>query len=176
MKELCIKNNFNVIVDDEDFKKISSIKWHLIKAGRCIYAYHDVKKYEIVTCKKIKKTQVQKKINKNGICKKYVYEREVIPMHWMILEYNGKLVIDHINGNGLDNRKCNLRIVTQQKNLQNRRLNLNSKTGIKNIYKQGGKYVIEITRDKKMYRKKGFKSIKSAKKHLNELVKKHNWW
>lgn len=44
------------------------------------------------------------------------------------------LIIDHINGNRLDNRKCNLRIVTIQQNALNRRQDSNSKSPTKGIY------------------------------------------
>lgn len=44
------------------------------------------------------------------------------------------LVIDHINGNRLDNRKCNLRIVTRQQNTLNRHQDSNSKSPTKGIY------------------------------------------
>jgi hypothetical protein len=42
-------------------------------------------------------------------------------MHHAILGVPPKgLMIDHINGNGLDNRECNLRIVTNRENCQNK--------------------------------------------------------
>jgi len=45
--------------------------------------------------------------------------KKSILMHRYLLDYTGKDVVDHINGNKLDNRKSNLRIVTRQQNSQN---------------------------------------------------------
>lgn len=41
-------------------------------------------------------------------------------LHRHILNYSGEDVVDHINNDKLDNRKCNLRIVTQQQNNMNK--------------------------------------------------------
>lgn len=41
-------------------------------------------------------------------------------LHRIILNYDGSLDIDHINRNKLDNRKCNLRIITHKENQNNR--------------------------------------------------------
>jgi hypothetical protein len=46
-------------------------------------------------------------------------------MHRFIMDPPRSMVIDHINHNGLDNRKANLRVVTQQQNLWNSRRGLN---------------------------------------------------
>jgi hypothetical protein len=45
----------------------------------------------------------------------------VLLMHRMIMHPPKGKVVDHINGNGLDNRRCNLRICSQGENAQNRR-------------------------------------------------------
>ena len=42
-------------------------------------------------------------------------------LHRVVLNYFGELEIDHINLNGLDNRKSNLRIVTRSENASNNR-------------------------------------------------------
>lgn len=44
-----------------------------------------------------------------------------VSMHRFLMKPPKGMVVDHINGNGLDNRRCNLRICTQQQNLYNSR-------------------------------------------------------
>ncbi len=42
-------------------------------------------------------------------------------MHRLIAQPSGDLVVDHRNGNRMDNRRCNLRVVTASDNAKNRR-------------------------------------------------------
>ncbi len=54
--------------------------------------------------------------------------------------------IDHINGDGTDNRACNLRAVTQSENSKNQRLARNNTTGLSGVtwHKGCGKWCVRI--------------------------------
>lgn len=78
------------IVDYEDYHRINEVTWHLSKKG---YVVNDT--------------------GKGGT-------RNVRQLHQEILgDCPPGFVIDHINGNTLDNRKCNLRFATIQQNIWN---------------------------------------------------------
>ena len=56
-----------------------------------------------------------------------------IRIHQLILKSKNNKEIDHINGNGLDNRKCNLRLVSHKNNSINRKINKNNSSGFKGV-------------------------------------------
>lgn len=54
-------------------------------------------------------------------------------MHRFIMNVPTTLEIDHINHNGIDNRKCNLRICTTSQNLHNTKIQRNNTSGYKGV-------------------------------------------
>jgi hypothetical protein len=91
-----LSKNKWTLIDRDDYDIVSSFKWHAIKCGNkseIWYASRDSRKL------------------KNG---------ESSLLHRLILGITDKSIhIDHINHNGLDNRKCNLRICTCPQNTRN---------------------------------------------------------
>ena len=81
------------IVDPEDFERLNKHKWHAVKGGNTFYAIRCV-----------------------GPAKRTTYIR----MHREILRSPDHLVVDHINHNGLDNRKANTRPATRAQNNYNK--------------------------------------------------------
>jgi len=67
-----------------------------------------------------------------------------VSMHRLILSFPEGLVIDHINGDTLDNRKANLRIVTRKQNSRNITKPSTNKLGVRGVQLNGGKYVARI--------------------------------
>ena len=94
MKEIKLTQGKVAIVDDEDYDRLNQYKWHTHRRGRYFYA-------------------TRKSPAVEGV-------RKIIYMHHDILENpSGKYVVDHKNGNCLDNTKGNLRIVSRRQNMQN---------------------------------------------------------
>ena len=85
------------IVDPEDYDELAKYKWFAMRSRRGLYA--------------IRMAEVK---GANG-------KRKKIRMHRQILHVPQGKFIDHINHNGLDNRKANLRIVTNLQNSWNKR-------------------------------------------------------
>lgn len=59
----------------------------------------------------------------------------IVKMHRMLAAPGKGQLIDHKNGNRLDNRKANLRACTHAENMRNRKMHDNNQCGVKGVYK-----------------------------------------
>lgn len=100
MKEIPLTQGKVALVDDEDFERINQFKWYARKTHNMYYAVHT-----------LPRSQNQRKLY----------------MHAIIIGTPPRKMTDHINGDGLDNRKENLRVVTNRENLQNLHVKKTSK-------------------------------------------------
>ena len=101
-------------------------------------------------------------------------KRKPLLFHRQVKQCPKGYVIDHINRNPLDNRKCNLRIVTQSVNMMNMRVKKNNKVGYTGItpYKYG--YIVSITAKKKRFYLGSYKTLDEAIKVRKEAEEKYH--
>ena len=73
-------------------------------------------------------------------------------------------IIDHVNGNPLDNRRENLRLATYSQNMANSKLRSDNTTGFKGVSwsKQKGKFRAYIWFEKKLYHVGFFNTAEEA--------------
>ena len=73
-------------------------------------------------------------------------KRSTIMLHRLIAAPPDTLFVDHIDGDGLNNRRTNLRIVTNSQNQQNRKFNSGNKSGFKGVFldRKRGQWVAQI--------------------------------
>lgn len=85
------------------------------------------------------------------------------------------MVIDYINHNGLDNRKCNLRICTNQENICNCEIPKNNKSGCKGVYwaKDKQKWTVQVTINNKTKYIGRYENLEDAIKARQEASKKY---
>lgn len=95
-------------------------------------------------------------------------------VHRMILDAPSGMVVDHINGDGLDNRRSNLRIVTQSENLQNRRGPMtNSRSGIRGVFRRSDcdRWEAQVVLGRRKYRSL-HPTIEEAEAAVREMRRK----
>jgi hypothetical protein len=95
VKEVFLTRGYVALVDDEDYGNVMRYRWYVLKARKC------------------RRTPYATRKGKRG-------ETPIVSMHRHILG-NRWPEIDHINGNGLDNRRSNLRPCNRSQNLANSR-------------------------------------------------------
>lgn len=99
--------------------------------------------------------------------------KENIMLHRFIMKCPKGLFVDHKDGNGLNNNRDNLRIVTVSENNYNKKIHYNNKSGYKGVVKHKcGKYRVVIFKDGKQIHGGYFSDKIEAAKKFNDLAKK----
>jgi hypothetical protein len=65
-------------------------------------------------------------------------------LHRLIMGEPENVLVDHIDCNGLNNRRNNLRLACPSKSAMNRRMRKDNTTGYKGVYRQNNKWVAKI--------------------------------
>lgn len=144
MKEIEITKGFKVKVDDEDFDTLSAYNWYAVKGVNTYYAFTDTR-------------------NNNNV------EGKQIAMHRLLLNMVNTgiaIQVDHIDTDGLNNQKSNLRKATNQQNCFNIPPKHKNKTSkYKGVYKvESGKFEAQI--------KLNYKSKSLGRYHTEEEAAK----
>lgn len=94
-------------------------------------------------------------------------------MQRLITRCPSKMVVDHIDGDPLNNRLSNLRICTQSKNSKNQGIKTTNKTGYKGVclHKATGLYRAVVKKNYKQYSAGYHKTAKEASKAYDKLAK-----
>jgi hypothetical protein len=92
----------------------------------------------------------------------------LILLHRLIVNAPKGKDVDHINGNKLDNRRCNLRVCSRGINVQNQKSW--AKSGYKGVNKNGNYWQANIYYDKKRQFLGNFKTIEQAAVAYNEAA------
>jgi hypothetical protein len=135
MKTINLTQNKVILVDDEDYDFLNQWKWYFNNG----YAIRLIWNHK------------SKKI-------------EHIYMHRVILNTGIGMDTDHLNHNGLDNRKANLRVATRSQNQANRVISKNNTSGYKGVIwnKQKNKWQAQIKINRKLKVLGFYQSSKNA--------------
>ena len=97
------KGKYVALVDDEDFERVNKLNWHANKSDNKFYARTNIR------------------VNGKRTCMK---------MHKFIID---GIEIDHVDSNGLNNQKHNLRSCTHHQNMMNKSPHINCTSKYKGV-------------------------------------------
>lgn len=119
MKTIPLTRGMFTLVDDEDYEWLNQWKWCACKIGHHFYAHRTTG---------------------------YPKKQYGIRMHRLITNAPAGLEVDHVDRNGLNNQRSNLRLCTHKENGQNSKIPSDNKTGVKGVTwdTQRGKWLVQI--------------------------------
>lgn len=145
MKEIKLTQGYVALVDDEDYEFLNQWKWYVNKNTIHRYAMRTVN---------IKRHFVK------------------IMMHRLIMQTPVGMDVDHIDHNGLNNQKSNLRNCTHAQNGMNR--TACGKTGYLGVRHAGEKYAAAIKVHGKQVHLGTFNTLKEAADAYDEAAMKYH--
>ncbi len=149
MAQLKTKCGKLITIDDCDFDLLNKKRWHL-NSG----------KYAVASIK-------------TGY-----YKYKLVRLHRIVLgmSHEDLRVVDHMNGDKLDNRRSNLRICTSSQNARNRKIHSNNKSGYKGVslHKASGLYTVKIRVEGKTINVGYFKNDIIAANAYNDAALKYH--
>lgn len=110
MAVVLTRNNIKVLVDDEDIELVEQFSW---------YAFHVHGKNLWYALSHFDNPETGKKSQ--------------VRMHRLILKPSMGMLVDHVNGDGLDNRRSNLRVASYGQNARNRHSFPNNTSGYRGV-------------------------------------------
>jgi HNH endonuclease len=136
-KEIELSRGLTTLVDDADFDLLDQYYWYANPSGATAYAIGSL------SCRPqtvLGITGRKRRPKGQGSIGK------MITMHRFLLGAPDDTEVDHINGNGLDNQRSNLRLASRSENMKNRRVFKNNLLGHKGIHfeKKTGRYAVLI--------------------------------
>ena len=148
MRTIELTQGHIAIIDDDDFERVSQYKW-------CSHERRG--------------TPAAKRRRKDG-------KNETLHRFILGLEHGDGEIVDHINGNGLDNRKENLRLCTNQQNLRNVGVRKNNTSGFKGVSwsKGRGNWQVNISTGLKVKSLGRFKDKLDAVRAYNDAAIKYH--
>jgi hypothetical protein len=105
VKEILLTHGKVALVDDKDFEELNSKKWSVHGKGRFLYAVRNSSRPN----------------------------RKIIRMHRYLMNPQVGFEVDHIDMNGLNNQRSNLRICTRSQNRCNSLKPKNNTSGFKGV-------------------------------------------
>jgi hypothetical protein len=116
-------------------------KVYLVNGGKTFTCLIDTKNLHIIT-----DSQFAWQVNDKSSSTPYITSKNGL-LHRLIMKAPDDLYVDHINGNGLDNRECNLRLATPSQNCQNKHIT-RAISGVRNVAydkRWGGSWRVKIS-------------------------------
>lgn len=145
-KIISLTNGHSALIDEVWFPIFSQFKWQVLKSKG------------------------------NNYCRSSIYadsKHSQELMHRIIMAALPHQLVDHINGNGLDNRRCNLRLCNFGQNAMNAKVRKNKESKYKGVFRCQNKWCAKVRKNRKTVFLKAFNLEVDAAKAYNKAAAKH---
>ena len=147
MKAIPLTRGFMALVDDEDYERLAQYKWRICPHKNATYAMRTARMAD--------------------------GRERTVQMHREIMEAQPGSDVDHVNRNGLDNRRANLRVCSRCQNLRNRIGRRSRDSKYKGVYQVGKRWRARIAQGGKQYHLGHFDTQEEAAKAYDAAARHH---